>query len=569
MKTIKKTIGWGGLAVATVLSLVSCGGSTGAAALEGEGACNTTSAKPGESVTCSVKGFQDGCTVFVGNTPVAAEIAGEGEVTFELPKAPAGFVDILYGCGADAPQTIQKKFKILPYFDGESGDGGDSGEVILPEEPEAPLPTEPEAEEPTTPGKDLVVGGELSAGPGAGTGAVVSLAGTADVHATHLKMIRVRWKVSGDVQEAYLHAAFNRFSNDGFQDDPCGKIGGRYLAVNDDGNQFNDGSADAEAAAPYLTGKLCQNNADCAGLLSGSTPAADVGLKADVTPTKPQRVPAAKAPVCRIDLKAAFIDKGVTEGEFFTLSHKKEMRIVLVAKTQNGTAVTDHRTWKSPSPVVTESEAKVSEDGRKATIRIEYGYAVNSPRLKNCSEEEVTEDSYQKDGSGTYFAQCRIGEGENTIRATVYGIGGSSVVKDFKVVGKGLQASGDLLGPKPGLPKEFHMELTSEGGGMEHPDGSEVANGTCNKTEIRIFHFFNWEGQNVETVTVEGAGIDYSHSELPEGKDGFDAGYLKIYEDLGDQDGTWDAEMHFTIRVTFRDGTQESKTWHVDGWSCH
>lgn len=526
--------------------------------------CDALQAKAGEVITCSAPGFEEGCTLFLGSTPVAAAYDTErGAVTFEVPAMPAGFRDILYACGAEAPETLQKNFKVLPSFDAAPGAEKGAGEEILPENPAGEGPA---GEDPSTPGQDLVVGGEISAGTG--SGAFASLEGTADVHETHLKMIRVHWKVSGDVQEAYIHAAFNRFSNDGAESDPCGKIGGRYLAVNDDGNHFNEGSADAEAAAPYLTGTLCHDNGDCAGLSTGKTPAADVGLKADVTPGKPQRMPAPDAPVCRIDLKAPFIDKGVSEGEFFTLSHQKEMRIVLIAKTQNGTVIRDERTWKAPSPAITESEAQVSEDGRKATIRIEYDDAVNSPRLKGCSEEDVTQDSYQKDGSGTYVAECRIGAGENTIRATVYGVR-SSVIKDFKVVGKGLQASGDLLGPKPGMPKRFHLELTSEGGGMEHPDGSEVANGTCNKTEVRIFHFFNWEGENVETVTVDGAGIDLDHSQMPEGKDGFDAGYLKIYEDLGDQDGTWDAELQFTIRVTFRDGTQESKTWHIDGWSCH
>ncbi len=666
MKTIKKTIGWSGLAVAAVLFLVSCGGSSEVAGLEGEAACGVSSAKPGESVTCSAKGFEDGCTVFVGNTPVDALGSEEGEITFELPKAPAGFVDILYGCGGDEPQTIQKKFQILPYFDDEGGNDDGSGDVILPENPEAPLPEEPEDDGPVTPGKDLVVGGELSAGTGGGAGAVVSLAGTEDVHETNVKMTRIRWKIpASDVEEAYIHAAFNRKALDGNEEDPCGRVDGRFLAVNGDGNDFNEGSADADAAAPYLTGKKCHNNADCAGLSAGNTPAADVGLKANTNPTQPQRVASPKAPVCKIDLKS-FLDEGVTEGEFDTLSHQKELRIVLVAKLKNGNVVKDERTWTAPRPVFTDVTVKVLEDQQRVSFNIAYERAVNTPRLYQCANKEIVFESHdQKSGSGAFRATCAIRSVDRKIDVILYGIGtGNYRKKTYRVLLKAPQVSLKLYGSYPGnnqegnfqlqheavrdfeithngevvasgqtswfkglyfdgfpsgnghvtindvaevnavkdayqdpshlewtfgvkdfdgtvyktkytsnaFPTDFGTSLRDGGGGMEHPDGSEVKSGECNRSEIRITHLFDWEGTNVKKIEVtsdQDVGIDPGDSDMPDGKYGFDAGHVKVYRDLGKKNDTWDENLSFTFKVTFHDGTQSSKTWNVTGWTCH
>jgi hypothetical protein len=122
------------------------------------------------------------------------------------------------------------------------------------------------------------------------------------------------------------------------------------------------------------------------------------------------------------------------------------------------------------------------------------------------------------------------------------------------------------------FPKDFKTSRTDGGGGMEHPDGSPVKSGECNRSEIRITHFFDWEGTNIKKIDVisdQDVGIDIDDSDLPDGKYGFDIGRVKIYRDLGQKNSTWDEGMKFEIRATFHDGSQETRSWTMTGWTCH
>lgn len=326
----------------------------------------------------------------------------------------------------------------------DEGIGDD--ETILPEDPGAPAQPEVEEEDdgPSTPGKDLVVGGELAAAGGSGGGAVVSLDGTEDVHDTHLKMVRVHWKVaaSDDVKEIYIHAPFNRKALDGSQGDPCGKIDGRFLAVNDDGNNFNEGSPDAEVAAAYLTGMKCASTADCAGLSEGgSTPAAAVDFKANAAPQTPQRTPTPPAPVCRIDLKG-FLDKGVTEGEFLTLSHARKMRVVLIAKTKSGAVVRDERAWVAPKPLF--DSLDVHMDAGRLRVRVDYERAVDRPHLQGCADKQIEQDDRTKDGRGRFWASCAVSQAHPGADVLLYGVGSGNFIKRSF----GVQVSGGELALK-------------------------------------------------------------------------------------------------------------------------
>ncbi|HEX5037127.1 MAG TPA: hypothetical protein VFX30_08200 [bacterium] len=329
----------------------------------------------------------------------------------------------------------------------DEGVGDD--ETILPQDPGAPEePEVPEIEDeddgPITPGKDLVVGGELAAGSGGG--AFVSLNGTEDVHNTHLKMVRVHWKAtaSDDVEEIYIHAPFNRKALDGSEGDPCGKIDGRFLAVNDDGNNFNEGSPDAEAGADYLTGTKCQNNADCAGLSEGSpTPAAAGDFKASAASQAPQRTPTPPAPVCRIDLKG-LLDKGVTEGEFFTFSHARKMRVVLIAKTKTGAVVSDERTWIAPKPIFDSLDVRM--DAGRLSVRADYERAVDRPHLQGCADKQIEQDERANDGRGRFWASCAVSQAHPGVDVLLYGVGsgsGNFVKRSF-----GVQVSGGALALK-------------------------------------------------------------------------------------------------------------------------
>lgn len=144
----------------------------------------------------------------------------------------------------------------------------------------------------------------------------------------------------------------------------------------------------------------------------------------------------------------------------------------------------------------------------------------------------------------------------------------SFAIKDFDGSIKG--ASYD----SPGFPKEFTTKQTSGGGGMVIT-GTETfpPPGVCSGgIPIRVYHYFNWEGQNIKSIAIEGdAGIE--KIEGLEDKVGFDAGSLRVYKDVVHK-GSWSIDASnpwkFTIVATHRDGTTTTKrSWSMTGWSCN
>jgi hypothetical protein len=119
-----------------------------------------------------------------------------------------------------------------------------------------------------------------------------------------------------------------------------------------------------------------------------------------------------------------------------------------------------------------------------------------------------------------------------------------------------------------GFPKTFSLSLQSNGGGMTFLGGD-----SCNDAAVHIYHWFQWSGENVQSVSVAGSDGQSvwagSQSDLPENKFGEDFGSLVVYRDLGYKDDTWSAGMKFTVDVTFKDGSKHSYLKSINGWSCN
>jgi hypothetical protein len=119
-----------------------------------------------------------------------------------------------------------------------------------------------------------------------------------------------------------------------------------------------------------------------------------------------------------------------------------------------------------------------------------------------------------------------------------------------------------------GFPKTFSLSLQSGGGGMTFLGGEY-----CNDAAVHIYHWFQWSGENVQSLSVKGqdgqtvwAG---SQSDLPNDQHGPDFGSLVVYRDLGFKDDTWSAGMKFTVDVVFKDGSKHSYLKSTNGWSCN
>jgi hypothetical protein len=124
----------------------------------------------------------------------------------------------------------------------------------------------------------------------------------------------------------------------------------------------------------------------------------------------------------------------------------------------------------------------------------------------------------------------------------------------------------------PGFPKTFSLSQQSGGGGM-HIAGTETfpPAGICSSgIPIRIYHFFDWEGKNVKSISIEGGpAIDTAHSsKMPADKTGPQSGYLKIYKDVA-HSGSWSESLNFTLVVNYQGSGQWKLPRNITGWSCN
>ncbi len=123
----------------------------------------------------------------------------------------------------------------------------------------------------------------------------------------------------------------------------------------------------------------------------------------------------------------------------------------------------------------------------------------------------------------------------------------------------------------PGFPKTFSLKQQSGGGGM-HIAGTETfpPAGVCSSgIPIRIYHFFDWEGQNIQGISIEGgASIDTAHSKMAVDKPGFQSGYLKIYKDVV-HSGNWDESLNFSVVVDYQGSGSAKHPRNITGYSCN
>src|SRR5262249_21015536 len=106
------------------IALASCGGSSNDSS-QGALQCDRATAVPGEKVVCEVSGFEDGCTTFVGRTPVQATYdADKKTIEMTIPQNMlAGNTDISFQCGDADRIEIAKDFTVQP----PNGTGGSAG----------------------------------------------------------------------------------------------------------------------------------------------------------------------------------------------------------------------------------------------------------------------------------------------------------------------------------------------------------------------------------------------------------------------------------------------------------
>jgi len=126
----------------------------------------------------------------------------------------------------------------------------------------------------------------------------------------------------------------------------------------------------------------------------------------------------------------------------------------------------------------------------------------------------------------------------------------------------------------PGFPKTFTTKTRSgEGSDGMVMVGTETfpLPGFCSMgIPIRLFKYFDWEGQNIKSITIEGDGGIDNLAGL-EDKTGFDAGSLRVYK-VVTISGPWSidpGEWEFKIVATHHDGSTTKRSWSLHGWSCN
>lgn len=405
--------------------------------------CDRSEGSPGETVTCSVKGFQEDCTCFIGGVPTDCGLISEGEVEMTIPPR-TGTVDITFACGAGDPRTIQKDFSVIlpdqpagPCEDDSDCDdgqvcwegscitlgGGDcavdsdcpSGEVcvagrclIQPEDPPDSTGCTSNADCPDgTVCDDGACVSPPPPGPLQVSFVETGTNKTEALHDTELGLIRIKWKKTGEEpQQFYLYGPFNRRTDT----EGCEKEGSRYLAVNSGGNEIPDGSPNANTYRRYLAGETCDEAAgNCLGFTHNP----------------------GDATFCKIDLREVGVG-----GVFYTRFHTKNAKFVIAAQAQDGHWETDEAVFEAPAPEIDGISVTMMGDRPAVRVQFSYRYAV-LVGLDGCQSDiplnmpNVDLEGVLIDSDGSVNAACKLTGPSKTFTMTVRGIDPSETLSEI------------------------------------------------------------------------------------------------------------------------------------------
>ncbi len=236
---------------------------------------------------------------------------------------------------------------------------------------------------------------------------------TKELHSKALGIVRVKWTIQGGgvLQEAYLYGPFNRR-----HDDADGGHNNHYLVVRDPDtiDNWNQVEIDqqlgesSEAYKHYLTGDLCQSDANCYEYSKRF-------------PSRPG------VPIVRINLMPLLTDahkSGQGWQHFFhTRVHVRNTRFVIVARSQTGQWAVEEFETKAPEVGEPAINVKFNETG--ARLEGDFTKVVGKPAIAGC---EPGSDEVSLKGEYHYAGDCVFNKENKTIFIWAQGVGLSNHV---------------------------------------------------------------------------------------------------------------------------------------------
>ncbi|HEX5036664.1 MAG TPA: hypothetical protein VFX30_05860 [bacterium] len=417
--------------IAAVLVAVLAAGCGGGATNEAQLDCQPAEGAVGATVVCRYEDIADDCTLFFGNIPVAFSTQEEGTLSFIVPPTISGQKDITVQCGAGEAKDLGK-FAVLP----KPGDD---------------VPSEDAGDETVTPDGD----GDSAQNHTFSAVQKLGFAKKMDLQATDLSQevaltvesqkdepnaklstYKVSFEALGNPKNVYLSGnLFNREASDATKDEDkrCGKIGegasARYLATQADGSKLNEGSAIYEQNAPYLTGVPCGDGEEC--LKSGYQAASDD-----------------RNPWCKIVPQDAD-GETLTSGAFYTRSLAKVGTVCLAVQAQNDAWSVTCRTVSAPEVAVDNREVKVDQDRPVVTISFDYANADQEPSVMGSGCHKTNGTGIDRQGGGSFEAECPITSDERSFAVLVGGIGETNNANRIYTLELGKPEASYRIGTEP------------------------------------------------------------------------------------------------------------------------